>query len=121
MNDKPTTFFERAQNDLDEPAGRYAKSTTRPTVTGTTPFAQMPEAADWCSAASAVPGEPNLGMSVNYVEPTGEPFEIEHSLRQPPPPAEDADGPGADSDGGSSSPTVQSKLPRPPATIRRRL
>ena len=86
------TYHARAQHDLDESGGRYAKLEPR-TVVGTTAIPQMPGGAEWCSSATSVPDEPPLGAAVDAMEPCGEAFELRQSLVIA---AEDGD-PGADS------------------------
>lgn len=65
-----------------EGGGRFAELARRDagksTVVGATPSVQYPTGPGW--TRSEVPQEPPLGFSVNDLEPTGEPFEVERSL-----------------------------------------
>ena len=66
-----------AANELS--GGRYAQSANRQTVIGSSPisYPAQPENSPW--AKDPMPQEPPLGWSVEDMEPTGEPFELERS------------------------------------------
>ena len=85
------TYHARAQHDLDESGGRYAKLEPR-TVVGTTAIPQMPGGAEWCSSAAGVPDEPPLGYDISAAPDLGEP-ELQGSVVISP----DEGDPGADS------------------------
>ena len=74
-----TTYHRQAQVAQElELGGRFGKAKV---VVGTEPTVQYPRlpSGPWADPVR-VPDEPPLGFSVNDLEPTGEPFEVERSL-----------------------------------------
>jgi hypothetical protein len=110
MND---TYLQRQQNEIDESGGRYSKLGPR-TIVGATHSPTYPRAADWCSSAAAVPDEEPLGYSVEDHPSTGEPFEIEQSLRaqscHPEPEAPFAAPVGPSVDAAKGRPTIRRRI-----------
>jgi hypothetical protein len=72
-----STFASRANAEFDlENVGRFAKPAA---VTGITPTPQYPAGPNW--SHDPVPTEPPLNMDVNAIEPVGESYEVEASVR----------------------------------------
>ena len=74
------TMFSRQQNTIDDSGGRFAKLTPA-TITGATSpqYPQLPPSSPWASGFDQNV-EPQLGFSVDAMEPTGTHAEIEASL-----------------------------------------
>jgi hypothetical protein len=95
-----TTYHRQAQVAQGlELGGRFAKASV---VVGAEPAVQYPPGPDW--TRNEVPQEPPLGFSVNDLEPTGEPFEVERSLTQSAA-SEPASSPAVVETGGAANPT----------------
>jgi hypothetical protein len=65
----------------DDSGGRYLKQTPS-TVIGSEPIAypRLPENS-WANQGAVVPPEPPLGVAIDQMEPTGEFYEVQASLR----------------------------------------
>jgi hypothetical protein len=84
-NDRQQTSTLRDHAVEGEGGGRFAElarreGAARPAVVGATPAVQYPAGPAWVSDGAGVGIEPPLGICVNDLEPTGEPFEVERSL-----------------------------------------
>lgn len=97
MTDEPTqqeklgalrndTNFSWQQNTVDDVGGRYSKVTPT-SLTGSDASPQMPKlpaSSPWSDPANWGPPEPSLGFSIDEMQPTGTPAEVEKSLSRKP-------------------------------------
>jgi hypothetical protein len=110
---EPTTYHERAQNEIDESGGRYSRVNAKPTITGTTPTPSYPAGPAWSGQDGGI--EPPLDYNINDQPCVGEPHELREVNHLPP----EGDGSAAPAGGDPSPPPAAE--PRPSTTIRRRL
>jgi hypothetical protein len=106
------SYHSVAQSGLDDDrGGRYGSGAgSKARVTGSSPIAYPKQPANSPWHHDPMPLEPPLGFSVDEIEPTGEPHEVEAS-KAPTPTGEVGDGPALD---GTSEvrPVIRSKLVR---------
>jgi hypothetical protein len=77
------TYHGIAVAEADAVGGRFA-ARERSTVIGAAPAPRYPTLPEslWGNQGAAVPPEPPLGVAVDQMDPVGEAFEIEKSLRE---------------------------------------
>jgi hypothetical protein len=118
LEDERRTNTRAAMQAMLDPSlgGRFAKEVKADFTVGNSPRVEYPRlpSGPWGNGPQ-VPDEPALGFSVNDLEPTGETFEVEHSVETAPaasPPGQRTDAdpspqiPGSDTSAGSSLPSA---------------
>jgi hypothetical protein len=82
LRNQGSTFSQFAMSDADTDRGRFTTH-EKSTVIGTTPTpaSEYPAGPNW--SADPVPSEPSLGVSVNEMQPCGEPHEVSSDLELP--------------------------------------